>query len=415
MTDTSLFTTEQPHYDSIEELYAQGATCDTYRVKLYGKLHFLKRLKPQHAGDIRYREAMRKEFETGYRLEHPRLVRYIQMGGDSILMEYVDGETLTQRLAAHPDYFADKKNTDKLVSQLLDAVGYLHSQQVLHLDLKPDNILLTRIGSDLKLVDLGGCYTDTFADTTGHTDRYAAPEQKAGGSIDVRTDIYALGRILMELPHLPGIYSKVAARCTADTPEDRYPSVEAVVADLRRRRTTRRCITAAAVAATIVLPAALLLWPRADVFPAATPTPAEEQATLKPESIAVRDTTHAESIAAGTPPKPIEQQAASQPPQATASPAADPLVSLRSDIKRLIRPHFDATVGALPDSVMPSSQEWADGCDLLLPLLLQDLRSLISSHPALPEETVTKEYNDYVDALMTAKMNRAFLINNYQP
>ncbi len=48
----------------------QGATCDTFRVKLYGKLHFLKRLKPELAGDIRYQEALRKEFETGYRLEH---------------------------------------------------------------------------------------------------------------------------------------------------------------------------------------------------------------------------------------------------------------------------------------------------------------------------------------------------------
>ena len=52
--DSSQFSNHQPRYDTIERLDAQGATCDTFRVKLYGKLHFLKRLKPEYAGDIRY-------------------------------------------------------------------------------------------------------------------------------------------------------------------------------------------------------------------------------------------------------------------------------------------------------------------------------------------------------------------------
>ena len=102
--DSSQFSNHQPRYDTIERLDAQGATCDTFRVKLYGKLHFLKRLKPEHAGDIRYQEALRKEFETGYQLEHPHLVRYLSLDGDSILMEYVDGETLSQRIASNSDY-----------------------------------------------------------------------------------------------------------------------------------------------------------------------------------------------------------------------------------------------------------------------------------------------------------------------
>lgn len=203
----------------------QGATCDTFRVKLYGKLHFLKRLKPELASDIRYQEALRKEFETGYRLEHPSLVRYISMGDDGILTEYVDGETVTQRLATQPDYFRNKKNTDKFIRQLLDVVGYLHSHQVLHLDLKPDNILLTHIGSDVKLIDLGFCYTDTFADTQGHTSTYAAPEQLSGDAVDVRTDIYAIGRIIETLP-LHAKYNKVIARCTANNPADRYQTIE---------------------------------------------------------------------------------------------------------------------------------------------------------------------------------------------
>lgn len=236
--ESSQFSDGQSPFESIEQIDAHGATCDSFRVKLYGKLHFLKRLKPQFAGDIRYQEAFRKEFETGYRLEHPNLVRYISLTDDGILMEYVDGETLSQRIAAHPEYFT-KQNTDKFLHQLLDAVACLHSHQVLHLDLKPDNVLLTRINSDVKLIDLGCCYTDTFADTPGRTNAYAAPEQLSGGSVDERTDIYAIGKILERLPH-HDINNKVIARCTASLPEERYQSVRELQDALFRRS---RCWT----------------------------------------------------------------------------------------------------------------------------------------------------------------------------
>ena len=236
--ESSQFSDGQSPFESIEQIDAHGATCDSFRVKLYGKLHFLKRVKPQFAGDIRYQEALRKEFETGYRLEHPNLVRYISLTDDGILMEYVDGETLSQRIAAHPEYFT-KQNTDKFLHQLLDAVAYLHSHQVLHLDLKPDNVLLTRINSDVKLIDLGCCYTDTFADTPGRTNAYAAPEQLSGGSVDERTDIYAIGKILERLPH-HDINNKVIARCMASLPEERYQSVRELQDALFRRS---RCWT----------------------------------------------------------------------------------------------------------------------------------------------------------------------------
>ena len=85
--DSSQFSDNQPRFEAIEQMETQGATCDSFRVKIYGKLHFLKRLKPEHTGDIRYQEALRKEFETGYRLEHPSLVRYISLDADSILIQ----------------------------------------------------------------------------------------------------------------------------------------------------------------------------------------------------------------------------------------------------------------------------------------------------------------------------------------
>ena len=224
--DTSSFSDIQQTYPDAELLPVGVSTCDCYRVRLYGKLHFLKRLKPELRTNPRYVAALKKEFETGYNLEHPHLVRYASVGDDSLLTEYVDGETLTQFATSHPDYFRIRKNTDRFLSQLLDVVGYLHQHQIVHLDLKPSNILITRIDHSVKLVDLGYCYTDTYTDTMGRTDKYAAPEQLDGsGSVDARTDIFAIGRILQTLP-CAHKNNKVIARCTAESPSNRYQTIE---------------------------------------------------------------------------------------------------------------------------------------------------------------------------------------------
>lgn len=282
--ESSQFSDSGSRFEAVEQLEAQGATCDTYRVKLYGKLHFLKRLKPEVAGDIRYQEALRKEFETGYQLEHPNLVRYISLDDDYILMEYVDGETLSTRLATQPDYFRNRKNTDKFLHQLLDVVGYLHSHQVLHLDLKPDNILLTRIGSDVKLIDLGCCYTDTFPDTTGRTVAFAAPEQLTGGVVDVRTDIYAIGRILECLPDHN--YNKVIARCTAPDPTTRYQTIS----DLQDALSARRPHTfwPVLMLLVVVLSIGYFIFTRQQQAAEVT-GPQKEIIIEKPETIIVRE------------------------------------------------------------------------------------------------------------------------------
>ncbi len=233
--DTSSFSDIQQIYPDAELLPVSGTTCDCYRVKLYGKLHFMKRLKPELRTDPRYVSALQKEFETGYRLDHPHLVHYVSKGDDYLLTEYVDGETLAQFAASHPEYFKSRKHADRIISQLLDVVGYLHSHQIVHLDLKPENILITRIGHEVKLTDLGFCYTDTYTDTTGYTAKYAAPEQLSifNFQFSIQTDIYAIGKILQTLPN-SYIYNKVIARCTATYPSNRYQSIEELQSALKR-------------------------------------------------------------------------------------------------------------------------------------------------------------------------------------
>ena len=237
--DTSSFSDIHHNFPDSEPLFTNGSTCDCYRVKRYGKLHFLKRLKSEFRTNPRYVAALQKEFETGYLLEHPHLVRYLSLHDDYLMTEYIDGETLGRFVDSHPDYFRNYKNALGFLSQLLDVVDYLHQHQIVHLDLKPDNILITRVGYQVKLTDLGYCYTDTHADTMGRTDKYAAPEQINGESVDARTDIYAIGRILQTLP-IPSILNKVAIRCIKPSPQDRYKSVSEMVRKLRIINLQRR-------------------------------------------------------------------------------------------------------------------------------------------------------------------------------
>lgn len=254
--DSSSLSYKQLSFPDAELLPVSGSTCDCYRVRYYGKLHFLKQLKSELRTDPRYVSALHKEFETGFRLDHPHLVRYVEKGDGYLLTEYVDGETLKQFTESHPDFFKNRKNINQFLTQLLDVVGYLHQHQIVHLDLKPENILITRIGQNVKLTDLGFCYSDVFTDTMGRTDQYAAPEQLQGGMVDARTDIYAIGKILETL-HLPYIYNKVVKRCTQFEPANRYLTTEEMLHALPRNSKLYRMV----LAIMICMIVGIALWP----------------------------------------------------------------------------------------------------------------------------------------------------------
>ena len=408
--ESSQFTDNQSHYEAIEQMETQGATCDTFRVKLYGKLHFLKRLKAEYVGDIRYQEALRKEFETGYCLEHPNLVRYLSLDDNSILMDYVDGETLFQRLTSHPDYFKNRKNTDKFVCQLLDVLDYLHSHQVLHLDLKPDNILLTRINDDVKLIDFGFCYTDTFPDTTGRTESYAAPEQLSvvNSQLSIQTDIYALGKILEFLPN-HHIYNKVIARCTAENPSDRYQSIKEVAKAINSKSRSNHILY---VFLALLLVVAVIVF----VLLSQGKEPQQEQPVAPFDTLSVKsvDTTSVTPVSAL--PKDEDKQqkkvptTSSNPEPVTPAPSPSKETSieqLRADISKAVLPKFNATLGALPDSVQPDTEAWIDAGWALEKSLGNTLEDLILAHLDIPMEQVAQEYTSYLQTLITQKYNKA--------
>ena len=361
--ESSQFSDAQPRIEGLEPVDTNGATCDTYRVKLYGKLHFLKRLKPQYAGDIRYKEAFRKEFETGYRLEHPSIVRYISLSDDGILMENVDGETLSQRLSKHPDYFESKKNTEKFLRQLLDAVGCLHSHQVLHLDLKPDNILLTRINSDVKLIDLGCCYTD-----------------------------FAVGKILEKLPH-HHIYNKVIARCTAESPEDRYQSVEEIGNALRHKHQY------GAVLAAFVIAVALLvaLWA---LFPSQKQLPVTVIQEAPKDSVAMQpNDTLQQPLPVVTPVPALRQQS----PQPSASISNDNKQLMEKELDGMMDAAYNATIASFCDSVFPSltvGRQWEKASSEFHAQVLQAAADVSRKYPDTPESVVIQHAESRFQSLV---------------
>lgn len=324
----------------VETPVAEGAVCTCTIEKRYGRLLMKKRLREQLRGDERYRSALQKEFETGFSLDHPGVVRYVERGDDYLLMEYVDGETLDAFAANNPDFFKSRRNVDRLVGQLLDAVGYLHSHHVLHLDLKPQNVMVTRADRSVRLVDLGFCYTDAFPDTTGHSDRFAAPEQITGEhAVDCRTDIYAIGRILQTMPCADRLRT-VVRRCTQADMERRYQTVAEVSAALRSRRRMKAIFRSAAV--TIVLAMicfGLTTWLiRPKQTEGALPTDTRQD-TLPAPAETIKETARPQIIETAPPPAPTKKDKGDEE-----------LETLRRRMRDLVRQSFREQLGAYDDS-----------------------------------------------------------------
>jgi len=151
-------------------------------------------------------ERFLKEARTASALNHPNIVHVYafgeHQGSPCLAMEFVDGQSLAERLrlvAPSPE------NVARTILKLARAVDYAHDIGVLHLDLKPNNVLLTK-ENEPKIGDFGVATWIGFRDSTASegdiigTPSYMAPEQAEGRTTDIdrATDVYGLGAILYE-------------------------------------------------------------------------------------------------------------------------------------------------------------------------------------------------------------------------
>lgn len=194
-----------------------------FRTRRYGKLHFEKRL--ADLSDPVAAEALRKEFEIGYGLQHPGIVSYLAYENNSIFEEYIDGLTLRQMRQRFDIRLLQPDFLHEICRQVLEALAYVHRNGVVHLDIKPENVMVCNVGNAIKLIDLGAARNGTFDRTEGYTEAYMAPEQGAGGRTGVQTDIYLVGRLMDELASAAGYrasWESFINKATAENPKDRF-------------------------------------------------------------------------------------------------------------------------------------------------------------------------------------------------
>jgi serine/threonine protein kinase len=233
-------------FSEIKKLESTGAMSDVYSAIHLGRRKvIIKRIKPQYRYNKDYIDLFYKEFDTGYSLENTNIVHFYGKGEDAegpyYFMEYVDGRTLY-------DFIHVEKNPDvgiitKIVLQLLDALKYMHQKQVFHRDLKPQNIMLTYKGNNVKIIDFGLAAADSIVDrlSKAGTPKYAAPElMSRATTADQRSDIYSLGIIIIELftavadrtalPKIPDeLFKTIADKATMAQPIDRYQSCDEII------------------------------------------------------------------------------------------------------------------------------------------------------------------------------------------
>jgi len=115
-------------------------------------------------------------------------------------MEFIDGRPLTKMISTNG--IESGELIKKIILEIIAALDYVHKKQIFHRDLKPDNIMVTYKGDNVKLIDFGLALTDSFPDNLkmAGTPKYAAPEQLiAGQTVDATADIYSLGLIITEM------------------------------------------------------------------------------------------------------------------------------------------------------------------------------------------------------------------------
>ena len=132
-----------------------------YTAKRYGKRYLLKAISPEYQSLTDIRLLQEKEFALGISLNHSNIAETYSLEevpeiGRCIVMEYVDGMTLAQWLNSSPT----RAQRERVLAQLLEVLEYIHSMQLVHHDLKSSNILITRNGQNVKLIDFGLSQTD---------------------------------------------------------------------------------------------------------------------------------------------------------------------------------------------------------------------------------------------------------------
>jgi serine/threonine-protein kinase len=241
-----------------------------------GRLVALKLMRPRGAPDARLHEQFHREAEAVAHLNHPRIVTIHDFGVSGgvpfLVLERLRGETLAARLERGP---LELRAALDVAIAVAEGIAHAHAAGLVHRDLKPSNVFLTDSGG-VKLLDFGlvrGRGASDVLEGAG-TPEYMAPEQRDGGVADARSDVFALGLLLVETLtgrrgseaarglEVPRAVRDTIARALERDPAARFPDggalLDALTAARRAldRRRGRRLAAAIATGALLLAGAA---------------------------------------------------------------------------------------------------------------------------------------------------------------
>ena len=254
----------------ILEIIGNGGMAVVYKARdlRLNRLVAIKVLKDDAFADEELRLQFRTESEAVAQLNHPNIVNIFDVSSNEnveyIVMELIDGITLYQYMKKRG--VLPMKEVLFFVSQILKALDHAHSRNIIHQDIKPQNMMLLRDGT-LKVTDFGiariASKKITFSNNAFGSVHYIAPEQAKGEQTDGRTDIYSVGVILYEMltgrlpfegdsplsvamqhmnsqpmapsrlnPDIPKAFEAILLKAMSVDPNRRYPSAQRMLDDI---------------------------------------------------------------------------------------------------------------------------------------------------------------------------------------
>ena len=230
-------------YSDLKEFYTPANGYSRLHLcRRYGKLHILKSLQPFYSSQEFYKQLLLKEFNIGYQLDHPNIRHTIgweknDLLGNYIVLEYIDGIPLTTFIEQGK---LTRALAYKFITEICNALQYIHNKQLIHKDLKPNNILITYNGNNVKLIDFGLADCDDYEilKIPAGTEKYLAPEQlDPNATLDCRTDIYSLGIIIEELATIlkDRKLASITQKCTCQNPNSRFNNTAEIVETLKSK------------------------------------------------------------------------------------------------------------------------------------------------------------------------------------